>query len=311
MANILLTGASGYLGGSILAQLHNSGDGGIDLPAHGTIYALVRSDAQAQAVQDYGAKPAAFDPGNEAAIESFIMDHKVSIVIWFLDVVNVDRQILFIRALAKLRQQTGQDVHFLQAVGTNNTIIDLAEELGVKSYIIAPCIVYGKGLGFGNQISAQIVAIVRAAKEAKRVYRVDDHSPTWPVCHIRDNTDLYIHLLAAILSESRNPGHGKQGYYLPSPGSIAWDDLYSRMAAALAKKGIVEDERITLADDEALEAMDRGLKCPKAFVRVQLAGKCTLTPKNGEESLGWVPTFTPEHILETAEAEVELILKHI
>lgn len=32
---------------------------------------------------------------------------------------------------------------------------------------------------------------------------------------------------------------------------------------------------------------------------------------NGKESLGWAPNFTPEHILETAEAEVELILKHI
>ncbi|KAL7972738.1 hypothetical protein HDV63DRAFT_369991 [Trichoderma sp. SZMC 28014] len=88
------------------------------------------------------------------------------------------------------------------------------------------------------------------------------------------------------------------------------------MAAALAKKGIVEDERITLADDEALEAMSRGLKCPKAFVRVQLdyaiaMHRCTLTPKNGADSLGWVPKFAPEHILETAEAEVELILKYI
>lgn len=45
------------------------------------------------------------------------------------------------------------------------------------------------------------------------------------------------------------------------------------MAAALVKKGIVEDEQVTLADDAALEAMGRGLNCPKAFVRVQLAGK--------------------------------------
>lgn len=45
------------------------------------------------------------------------------------------------------------------------------------------------------------------------------------------------------------------------------------MAAALAKKGILEDERVELVDDAALEAMSRGLKCPKAFVRVQLAGK--------------------------------------
>ncbi|KAJ4861400.1 hypothetical protein T069G_02354 [Trichoderma breve] len=337
MHNILLTGASGYLGGSILAQLHNPSSG-IELPAHNKIYELVRSDAQAQAVREYGAEPASFDPGDEAAIE-----------------MSVERQTFFIRALARLRQQTGKEVHFLQtsgakifsdlagaptdkplldtdhklyeiqteqqtrapfpafqkAVSTNNTVISLAEELGVKSYIIAPCIVYGEGLGFGNKISAQTVAIVRAAKEAKRVYRVDNNSPTWPVCHIRDNTDLYIRLLAAILSGNDNIGHGRQGYYLPSPGSVAWDDLYARMAVALAKKGIIEDEQVKLADDEALEVMSRGLSCPKAYVRVQLAGKCTLTPKHGTEALGWAPKFAPEHILETAETEVELILKHI
>lgn len=155
----------------------------------------------------------------------------------------------------------------------------------------------GEGLGFGNKISAQTVAIVRAAKEAKRVYRVDDNSPvshssilpsmlrtqrgrndanrnqTWPVCHIRDNTDLYIRLLAAILSGNDNVGHGRHGYYLPSPGSVAWDDLYARMAVVLAKKGIVEDGQVKLADDAALETMGRGLNCPKAYVRVQLAGK--------------------------------------
>ncbi|KAL6820198.1 hypothetical protein J3E69DRAFT_374244 [Trichoderma sp. SZMC 28015] len=350
MHNILLTGASGYLGGSILAQLHNPSSS-IELPAHGKIYALVRSDAQAQAVRDYGAEPTSFDPGNEAAIESFILGHEVSVVVWLIDVVSVERQTLFIRALAKLRQQTGKEVHFLQtsgakifsdlagaptdkplldtddklyeiqseqqtrapfpafqkAVSTNNTVIELAEELGVKSYIIAPCIVYGEGLGFGNKISAQTVAIVRAAKEAKRVYRVDDNSPA----SLSDNTDLYIRLLAAILSENDNIGHGRQGYYLPSPGSVAWDDLYARMAVALAKKGIVEDEQVKLADDAVLETMGRGLKCPKAYVRVQLAGKCTLIPKHGTEALGWVPKFAPEHILETAETEVELILKQI
>ncbi|PKK49512.1 hypothetical protein CI102_5141 [Trichoderma harzianum] len=331
MHNILLTGASGYLGGSILAQLHKPSIGSTILPAHGTIYTLVRNDTQAQAVRDYGAEPTSFDPGDEAAIESFILGHEVSVVVWFIDVVSVERQTLFIRALAKLRQQTGKEVHFSQtsgakifsdlagaltdkplldtdhklyeiqserqtrapfpafqkAVSTNNTVIKLAEELDVKSYIIASCIVYGEGLGFGNKISAQTVAIVRAAKEAKRVYRVDDNSP------------------------NDNIGHGRQGYYLPSPGSVAWDDLYARMAISLAKKGIVEDEQVKLADDTALETMSRGLNCPKAYVRVQLAGKCTLTPKHGTEALGWVPKFAPEHILETAEAEVELILKHI
>jgi hypothetical protein len=37
-----------------------------------------------------------------------------------------------------------------------------------------PCIVYGKGTGFGNHISIQTVAIVRAAKAMRRVCKVDD-----------------------------------------------------------------------------------------------------------------------------------------
>lgn len=114
MHNILLTGASGYLGGSISAQLHSLSSSSTELPAHAKIYALVRSDAQAQAVRDYGAEPTSFDPGNEAAIESFILGHDVSVVVWFIDVVSVERQTLFIHALAKLRQQTGKEVHFLQ-----------------------------------------------------------------------------------------------------------------------------------------------------------------------------------------------------
>ncbi|KAK4081236.1 uncharacterized protein Triagg1_2768 [Trichoderma aggressivum f. europaeum] len=114
MHNILLTVASGYLGGSILAQLRNPSSGSTEPPAHDKIYALVRSEAQAQAVRSYGAEPASFDPGDEAAIESFVLDRQISVVVWLIDVVSVERQTLFIRALATLRQQTGKEVHFLQ-----------------------------------------------------------------------------------------------------------------------------------------------------------------------------------------------------
>jgi Na+-transporting NADH:ubiquinone oxidoreductase subunit NqrE len=47
----------------------------------------------------------------------------------------------------------------------------------VKSYIFVPCVVYGEGKGFGNKISIQDVAIVKAALAAGRVYKVDDGNP--------------------------------------------------------------------------------------------------------------------------------------
>jgi hypothetical protein len=82
-------------------------------------------------------------------------------------------------------------------VATNCIVIEESEKLGVRSYIFVPCIVCkfsiielgrtsttltdhpsdGKGEGFGNKISIQTVAVVRAAKAAGKVYKVDDGKP--------------------------------------------------------------------------------------------------------------------------------------
>lgn len=61
----------------------------------------------------------------------------------------------------------------LQAVATNNTVIETAEAYGVRSYIFVPCIVYGEGDGFGNKISIQTTAVVCAAKKLGTVYDVN------------------------------------------------------------------------------------------------------------------------------------------
>lgn len=59
-------------------------------------------------------------------------------------------------------------------MGANTRVIEAGEQYGVSTYIYIPCIVYGKGTGFGNRISIQTVAIVRAAKALRRVYKVDE-----------------------------------------------------------------------------------------------------------------------------------------
>lgn len=59
-------------------------------------------------------------------------------------------------------------------MGANNEVIEAGEKHGVSTYIYIPCIVYGRGSGFGNRISIQTVAVVRAAKALRRVCKVDD-----------------------------------------------------------------------------------------------------------------------------------------
>jgi hypothetical protein len=70
----------------------------------------------------------------------------------------------------------------------------------------------------------------------------------------------------------KQPGNGKDGYYLASPGSVAWLDIYEAMARALAKQGVVDDEIVQRADESTLSLMAKALDCPPAAVAIQLGG---------------------------------------
>ena len=157
------------------------------------------------------------------------------------------------------------------AIDANNSVIEQCEALGVKAYIFVPCIVYGKGLGFGNSTSIQTVAIVKAARKVRRVYAVDEGRPSWPVCHVLDNTTLYLHLLDAIVA-GKNPGSGKEGYYLASSGKVGWEHIYTAMAGRLWERRVIDDDGVDVAGTEALGKMGEALGCGKDYVALQLGG---------------------------------------
>lgn len=306
---VLITGGSGYLGGTLLARLART-----QLPPYETLYALVRGDTQAKEVKQYGAEPLTFSPYDEQAVRENVVKHGITIVFFLIDAFRADSQVYFIKALAEVKAATGDDVHLLHtsgaklfsshagaptdrplldsdpnlyqiqtaqksphaamqtAVSTNNTVVEQGATHGVKTYIFVPCIVYGKGEGFGNPISIQTVAIVKAAKATGHVYKVDSDRPSWPVCHVVDNANLYIRLLSNILN-GETIGHGQQGYYLAASGSVAWDDLYSAMAKSLVQRGVIGSDDVPLADESALEKMAAALGAPKAFVAPSLGGR--------------------------------------
>lgn len=83
---------------------------------------------------------------------------------------------------------------------------------------------------------------------------------------------MYLEILGKILN-GEDPGHGKDGYFLASPGSVAWDDLYAAFATALAKRGLVSDDSVVPADQEVLQRMGDALECPPELVPVMLGGR--------------------------------------
>lgn len=105
---ILITGASGYLGGTMLARWASA-----KLPAYEQLYALVRTDSQANAVKQYGAEPLKCNMSDQAAIRAMVIENKITIVFHLIDAGKADSQVQFIKALAEVKSITGKEVHFL------------------------------------------------------------------------------------------------------------------------------------------------------------------------------------------------------
>lgn len=101
-----------YLGGSLLEELRNT-----LLPDNSSIYAPVRSQEQAKAVEKYGARPLTLDLQNEHSVTRSIIDAQIFVIYFLVDALNCDMQIPLIKALAEVKKQTGREVHFLHTSG--------------------------------------------------------------------------------------------------------------------------------------------------------------------------------------------------
>jgi uncharacterized protein YbjT (DUF2867 family) len=115
--NILITGGSGYLGGSLLAQLK----GIKDLPSHGIIYALVRNEDQAEKVKShYDATPLTLDLEDQSTITATLLEKQISVVFFLINAYTADAQLKLIEALSAVKAQLAIETHFLHTTGAKH-----------------------------------------------------------------------------------------------------------------------------------------------------------------------------------------------
>ncbi|KIM91255.1 hypothetical protein PILCRDRAFT_811776 [Piloderma croceum F 1598] len=260
---IFVTGATGYIGGSVVARL-------LEHPDSNTfeITALVRSAAKAAKLETLGLKTVIGSYSDLNQLE--LLTSEADVVFSTADCDNLDAIKAKLRGMKNRHEVTGSIPTLIHTSGTgeladmdaggkfsyehvfNDTNVEQIESLPstawhrhvdleivkadtqgyVKSYIVLPSTIYGLAtgklvdMGVQNRHSVQIPFLINASLARGQAGIVGEGKNVWPNVHIDETADLYITIYNSVLNSST--GHGREGYYFAENGE------YSQYEAAKA-----------------------------------------------------------------------------
>ncbi|EPQ26169.1 uncharacterized protein PFL1_06376 [Pseudozyma flocculosa PF-1] len=276
MTKLLVTGATGYIGGSILTTLLR--DAHAAVAEYGV---LVRNKAALDTFQSRGVKAHLFDGLDDlATIEDVASQY--DIVVNTASASHPESAKALIRGLSRRSRPAGSNASIVHTSGTSIlgdhaegrrlderifsdvdddlyafeaghpepysqritdvAVVDTAAALGVRSYIVVPPTIYGKGSGWFATISQQIPHLTRLALRQGQAVCINEGLSAWNHIHIDDVADFYSFLLARILADDdASVGHGRrEGYYFVQDGEHTWSDVSRAIGAQLHARGLIK-----------------------------------------------------------------------
>jgi nucleoside-diphosphate-sugar epimerase len=156
----------------------------------------------------------------------------------------------------------------LLRVAVETLILDAAGR-GVRSVVIRPSLIYGRGPGF-NPHSHQLPRLVQLASERARPAHVGRGLNIWSNVHIDDVADLYVRAI-----NDAPPG----SVFFAENGEASWKD----MAIAVGKTLGIPGETEALSLEESLSIL--GIGAVTSF-----GSNSRVSAEKARRMLGWSPT---------------------
>ncbi|KUJ11031.1 NAD(P)-binding protein [Mollisia scopiformis] len=269
ITKVLLTGASGYIGGAVLAQILKSNHDDV------RISALVRSSEHADIIRNLGVESILFKGLDQLdLIKASASEH--DLVISCASAMDLPSCLALVEGLAQRRASTGTDVHYIHTSGTLNFgdhpitgksflgirtdkddifsweketqddwllrkvdigITEAGLRFGVKTYIVNPPIIYGIGNGPIHKQSLQIPALINLSLGFKQAVVLGDGHGIWTIIHISDAARLYDVILQKFL-QKQPIDSGRKGYYFVEAGETTWKIISQAIARAGHSQGL-------------------------------------------------------------------------
>ncbi|KAG8672672.1 hypothetical protein FPOAC2_06066 [Fusarium poae] len=323
--NVLITGAAGYIGGSIVADILSRDDETLRSVA---LFAAVRSQEQVDQISKIGVKAILIDLNDKSAVEDAIIQNNINIVVHTASGMHPAIVSNLITALGKQRQTSESGTYLIHSsiatmfteeggwpygeVKDSDSILDkereigfdnpvravnslLAEEgknQGVETFNVAVPMTYGRGTGECRKLSVNNPANIRTSIKLKAVHKFDKDGQFGTV-HITDLTDIYVRLVSRILKqEPIQVGHDR--YFFAIAHKAHWWKIADKIAEGLYSRGLVTEPKAKIWSDYQTAADSLGF--PRAYIGAMGTHSGQLVPTNVYE-LGWKPKWDSEEKL--------------
>ncbi|KAI3602732.1 NAD-binding protein [Moniliophthora roreri] len=334
---ILVTGATGYIGGSFLSHLLQRPDA-----SSFEFRAVIRSTEKAEKIKAFGVNPIVGSHSDRELMSKAASE--ADIVITMADCDDLDAAEAILDGLKKRYKETGnrsilihtvtnlidntdgkhasdviyddENVEQIESLPPTNphrhvdTRVVAADQEGyVRTYIVVPSVVYTPArnalVDAGISSSSVLIfnVLVPIALQRGRGFIVGAGKNVWPNIDIDEVVDIYNRLFDSVLKDPEATPHGREGYYFGSSGEHTVYDVYKGVTQALFELGKVESPEPTpLTKDE----LDRYLGA--AALGFSSNSRCI---SNRARKLGWKPTKSNKDFLATIRREVEERVKNI
>ncbi|KAG0697656.1 hypothetical protein DFH29DRAFT_944933 [Suillus ampliporus] len=332
--HIFVTGATGYIGGSVVSAL-------LTRPDTFQITALIRSPEKVALFNSLGVTAVVGTNSDFDVLTSLASEADVVLSCANAGDLHAARAILLglkkrheqTRAVPILIHTSGTGVLIDDAAGnyaTDKIYSDLdipmieslpktqrhrevdleiiaADKQGyVRTYIILPSTIYGiantplVSLGIQNPYSKQIPALIKASLDREQGGVVGKGLNQWPNVHIDDVATLYTSVFNAAVKGPDETGHGHEGYYFGENGEHRVGEISEILAKLLYEMKLGESPEPTVFTDEELQRYFRG---PRTL------GTNSRARAERAKMIGWNPVHAIDSLWASLKPEIEAIVK--
>ncbi|KAI0701253.1 NAD-P-binding protein [Cerioporus squamosus] len=180
----------------------------------------------------------------------------------------------------------------------------------VRSYLVFPGLIFGTATGpfydagISKTSSIAIPWMADVFYKRGRAGIVGIGASVWPAVHIDDTAELYYLLFDAVLADPSKLGHGREGYYFVEADEVKAYDICKSIGEALVKLGRADNAEPTeMTPEEQLQFFGSD------YVVSILFSNTRCRADRGRKTLGWKPKYNTKDLLDSVYYEVEVAAK--